>query len=118
MNDAVKWLQTLGVAGFIFFLLKGTAWLVVFWLISRGVIRKHKLAKRKLRLRNLGIVRPEHSTPLQAPHPFQEHATAFQGAVDTRRIEVFSERILGAQQGTLLGTCLYTHLTLPTTVIV
>jgi hypothetical protein len=53
MNDAVKWLQTLGVAGFMFFLLKGIAWLVVFWLISRGVIRKHKVAKLKLRWRNL-----------------------------------------------------------------
>ena len=49
MNDAVKWLQTLGVAGFMFFLLKGIAWLMVFWLISRGVIRKHKVDKLKLR---------------------------------------------------------------------
>ena len=53
MNDAVKWLQTLVVAGCMFFLLKGIAWLVVFWLISRVVIRKHKLAKLKLRWRNL-----------------------------------------------------------------
>lgn len=53
MNDAMEWLQTLGVAGFMFFLLKGIAWLVVFWLISRGVIRKHSLAKLKLRWRNL-----------------------------------------------------------------
>ena len=48
MNDAVTWLQTLGVAGFMFFLLKGIAWLVVF-----GVIRKHQVAKLKLRWRNL-----------------------------------------------------------------
>ena len=53
MNDAVMWLQTLGVAGFMFFLLKGIAWLVVFWLISRGFIRKHKVARLKLRWRNL-----------------------------------------------------------------
>ena len=49
----MEWLKTLGVAGFMFFLLKGIAWLVVFWLISRGVIRKHKVAELKLRWRNL-----------------------------------------------------------------
>ena len=53
VNEAMEWLKTLGVAGFMFFLLKGIAWLVVFWLISRGVIRKHKVAKLKLRWRNL-----------------------------------------------------------------
>ena len=35
-----------------FFLLKGLGWIVVFWLISRGVIHKHAVAKAKLRLRN------------------------------------------------------------------
>ena len=48
-----QWLQTIGVAGFMFFLLKGIGWLVVFWLISRGIIRKHTVAKLKLRWRNL-----------------------------------------------------------------
>ena len=49
----MEWLKTLGVAGFMFFLLNGIAWLLVFWLISRGVIRKYKVAKLKLRWRNL-----------------------------------------------------------------
>lgn len=49
----MEWLKTIGVAGFLFFLLKGIGWLVVFWFISRGVIRKHSVAKLKLRWRNL-----------------------------------------------------------------
>ena len=52
MEGGFHWLQTVGVAGFIFFLLKGLGWLVVFWLISRGIIRKHTVAKLKLRWRN------------------------------------------------------------------
>ena len=53
MEGLSQWLQTIGVAGFMFFLLKGIGWLVVFWLISRGIIRKHTVAKLKLRCRNL-----------------------------------------------------------------
>ena len=53
MEGLSQWLQTIGVAGFMFFLLKGIVWLVVFWLISRGIIRKHTLAKLQLRWRNL-----------------------------------------------------------------
>ena len=52
MNEVLQWLQTLGAAGFMFFLLKGLAWLVVFWLLSRGVIRRYTLAKFKLKWRN------------------------------------------------------------------
>ena len=36
-----------------FFLQKGIGWLVVFWLISRGIIRKHTVIKLKIRWRNL-----------------------------------------------------------------
>ncbi|MDA9756092.1 hypothetical protein N9V29_03900 [Flavobacteriales bacterium] len=53
MEVLSQWLQTIGVAGFMFFLLKGIGWLVVFWLISRGIIRKHTVAKLKLRWHNL-----------------------------------------------------------------
>ena len=53
MEGLSHWLQTIGVAGFMFFLLKGIGWLVVFWLISQGIIRKHSVAKLKLRWRNL-----------------------------------------------------------------
>ena len=52
MDSATQWLQTIGLAGFMFFLLKGLGWIVVFWLISRGVIHKYAVAKAKLRLRN------------------------------------------------------------------
>ena len=58
MDGLFQWLQTLGVAGFLFFLLKGIGWLVVFWPISRGIIRKHTVAKLKLRWRNLWQRRP------------------------------------------------------------
>ena len=58
MDGLFQGLQTLGVAGFLFFLLKGIGWLVLFWLISRGIIRKHTVAKLKLRWRNLWQRRP------------------------------------------------------------
>ena len=58
MDGLFQWLQTLGVAGFLFFLLKGIGWLVVFWLISRDIIRKHTVAKLKLRWRKLWQRRP------------------------------------------------------------
>ena len=54
----MEWLKTIGVAGFLFFLLKGLAWLLVFWLISRGIIRRRQLAIWKLTLRKrLGLRR-------------------------------------------------------------
>lgn len=49
----MEWLQTIGVAGFLFFLFKGLAWLVLFWLIGQGIVRKHTVAKAKLRWRKL-----------------------------------------------------------------
>ena len=51
MSNALEWLKAIGVAGFMFFLLKGIGWLVLFWLISRGVIRKRSVARAKLRWR-------------------------------------------------------------------
>jgi hypothetical protein len=36
-------LKTLGLAGFLFFLIKGLLWLVVFGLVAHGVIRKEKV---------------------------------------------------------------------------
>ena len=53
METLFHWLEALGAAGFMFFLLKGIGWLAVFWLISRGIIRKHTVAKFKWRWRNL-----------------------------------------------------------------
>lgn len=49
----MEWLKGLGIAGFLFFLLKGVAWLVLFALISRGVIRKKTLAKWRMKWRTL-----------------------------------------------------------------
>ena len=47
----MQWLKALGMAGFLFFLVKGLAWLALFWLISRGIIRKQSVARIKLKLR-------------------------------------------------------------------
>lgn len=47
----MEWLKALGVAGFLFFLIKGLLWLVVFYLISRGIIQKSAVEQAKLRLR-------------------------------------------------------------------
>ncbi len=47
----MEWLQTIGVAGFLFFLGKGLLWLVVFALISRGMISKFTLGRWRIRLR-------------------------------------------------------------------
>jgi energy-converting hydrogenase Eha subunit G len=49
----MEWLKALGVAGFLFFLIKGLLWLVVFYLISRGIIQKSAVEQAKLRLRRL-----------------------------------------------------------------
>ena len=44
MNGLVDWLKAIGLAGFLFFLIKGLVWCVVFWLLSRGVIKKQAIA--------------------------------------------------------------------------
>jgi len=49
----MEWLQALGIAGFLFFLIKGLLWLLVLALVSRGVIRKRSLLKTRVRLRRL-----------------------------------------------------------------
>lgn len=57
LHPTMEWLKTLGVAGFLFFLLKGLAWLLVFFLISRGVIKRRQLALMKLKWRK--FLRPQ-----------------------------------------------------------
>lgn len=46
-------LKALGIAGFLFFLIKGLVWLVLFALVARGVVPKDKVDafRRKFRLR-------------------------------------------------------------------
>lgn len=51
MNSLVDWLKAISLAGFLFFLIKGLLWCVVFWLLSRGIIKKQAVARFKLRLR-------------------------------------------------------------------
>lgn len=36
-------LKAIGIAGFLFFLIKGLIWLVVFALVARGVVSQEKL---------------------------------------------------------------------------
>ena len=43
LNANMDTLKTLGIAGFLFFLLKGLLWLVLFALVARGVIPKERL---------------------------------------------------------------------------
>jgi hypothetical protein len=39
MNSKYKaWLKKIGLAGFLFFLLKGLGWLVVFYLMGKGLL--------------------------------------------------------------------------------
>jgi len=33
----LSWLRRLGIAGFLFFLVKGLLWLAIPWLIARGI---------------------------------------------------------------------------------
>ena len=49
----MEWLKTIGIAGFLFFLIKGLLWLLVFALISRGLIRKETVERFKQRFRFL-----------------------------------------------------------------
>ena len=51
--EAMEWLKTIGIAGFLFFLIKGLLWLLVFALISRGLIRKEAVERFKQRFRIL-----------------------------------------------------------------
>lgn len=44
-------LKTLGIAGFLFFLIKGLLWLVLFALIAKGAVSKEKVDRIKSRLR-------------------------------------------------------------------
>ena len=45
-------LKTLGIAGFLFFLIKGLLWLLLFALVARGVISKERVEGIKKRLRS------------------------------------------------------------------
>ncbi len=47
----MEFLQTLGVAGFLFFLIKGLLWLVAFVLIYFGLIGKEKIASIRGKMR-------------------------------------------------------------------
>ena len=44
-------LKALGLAGFLFFLMKGLMWLVLFALVARGVVSKDKVDRFRQRLR-------------------------------------------------------------------
>ena len=50
VEGALDWLKALGVAGFLFFLVKGILWLVLFWLVSKGVIPKERMDALKAKL--------------------------------------------------------------------
>jgi len=47
----MDWLKGIGLAGFLFFLLKGIGWLIVFYLISKGVIRRERVEELKERMK-------------------------------------------------------------------
>jgi hypothetical protein len=49
----LEWIKTIGIAGFLFFLVKGLVWLVVFALISRGVIERKKFEAFKTKVRRI-----------------------------------------------------------------
>ncbi len=40
-------LKTIGIAGFLFFLIKGLLWLVFFWLVAKGFVSQEKLNRMK-----------------------------------------------------------------------
>ena len=44
-------LKAFGLAGFLFFLVKGLMWLVLFALVARGVVSKDKVDRFRSRLR-------------------------------------------------------------------
>ena len=43
-------LKTLGVAGFLFFLIKGLLWLLLLVLVAKGVVSKERVERFKKRL--------------------------------------------------------------------
>jgi energy-converting hydrogenase Eha subunit G len=45
-------LKTLGIAGFLFFFIKGLLWLLLFVLVTKGVVSKERLEGIKERLRS------------------------------------------------------------------
>lgn len=44
-------LKAFGLAGFLFFLIKGLMWLVLFALVARGLVSKDKVDRFRQRLR-------------------------------------------------------------------
>lgn len=56
-------LKAFGLAGFLFFLIKGLMWLVLFALVARGVVPKEKVDRFRARFkcggRNNGPSQPE-----------------------------------------------------------
>jgi hypothetical protein len=46
----MEFLKDLGIAGFLFFLLKGLLWLVLFLLVYLGFVDKEKVQKIKAKL--------------------------------------------------------------------
>jgi len=52
-------LKAIGIAGFLFFLIKGLLWLVVFALVARGVVPKEKLDALKFGRRKSDKKRPK-----------------------------------------------------------
>lgn len=44
-------LKAFGLAGFLFFLIKGLMWLILFALVARGVVSKEKVDRIRSRLR-------------------------------------------------------------------
>lgn len=47
-------IKALGIAGFLFFLIKGLAWLVVFRLAAKGILSKDRVDRLKKRWRKPG----------------------------------------------------------------
>lgn len=39
----IEWLKAIGLAGFLFFLIKGLIWLLVFRLVAKGVIKRERI---------------------------------------------------------------------------
>lgn len=50
-NAMMDTLKAFGLAGFLFFLIKGLMWLVLFVLVARGVVSKEKVDRLRHRLR-------------------------------------------------------------------
>jgi hypothetical protein len=46
----MEFLKDLGIAGFLFFLLKGLLWIVLFLLVYSGLVDKEKVRRMKTRM--------------------------------------------------------------------